>query len=223
MTMHRALAAPVVLSPGSRRGLRRNELVEHARRRRPPRAVTGAAKKASGKPDARPRLEARVDVADDEEADREDDADDRREAGADHHRHHRGARARRRARRGRFGERVRRPGREPVDGGHDRMGRVQRPVGRLARASAHVDDPRRPALGPVVVSIDGRAPTPAGFRRTVNVLEQPLADGLTAADYLRYTLAQITRERRRHRAGPRHHARRSRRPRDDCGTRPRPA
>jgi hypothetical protein len=47
------------------------------------------------------------------------------------------------------------------------------------------------SVGPVVISIDGDAPDSGGFRRTVNLLEQPLADGLTAADYLTYTLAQI--------------------------------
>jgi hypothetical protein len=47
------------------------------------------------------------------------------------------------------------------------------------------------SVGPVVISIDGDAPDSAGFRRTVNLLEQPLADGLTAADYLDYTRAQI--------------------------------
>ncbi len=47
-------------------------------------------------------------------------------------------------------------------------------------------------VGPIVISIDGRGTDPGGFRRTVNLLEQPLADGLTATDYLNYTLAQIS-------------------------------
>jgi hypothetical protein len=47
------------------------------------------------------------------------------------------------------------------------------------------------SVGPVVISIDGAGTDAGGFRRTVNLLEQPLADGLTATDYLNYTLAQI--------------------------------
>jgi hypothetical protein len=47
-------------------------------------------------------------------------------------------------------------------------------------------------VGPVVISIDGDGTDAAGYRRTVNLLEQPLADGLTANDYLNYTLAQIS-------------------------------
>ncbi len=51
---------------------------------------------------------------------------------------------------------------------------------------------RSSSAGPVVVSIDGSRTDAAGFRRTVNLLQQPLADGLTASDYLRYTLGQIS-------------------------------
>ncbi len=47
-------------------------------------------------------------------------------------------------------------------------------------------------VGPVVISIDGNGTDAGGFRRTVNLLEQPLADGLTASDHLNYTLAQIS-------------------------------
>jgi hypothetical protein len=47
-------------------------------------------------------------------------------------------------------------------------------------------------VGPVVISIDGDGTDASRYRRTVNLLEQPLADGLTATDYLDYTLAQIS-------------------------------
>jgi hypothetical protein len=43
----------------------------------------------------------------------------------------------------------------------------------------------------VVISIDAGGTDAGGFRRTVNLLEQPLADGLTGTDYLNYSLAQI--------------------------------
>jgi hypothetical protein len=46
-------------------------------------------------------------------------------------------------------------------------------------------------LGPMVVSIDGVGVDKAGFRRNINVLEQPLTDGLTAADYERASVKQI--------------------------------
>jgi hypothetical protein len=46
-------------------------------------------------------------------------------------------------------------------------------------------------LGPLVVSIDGAGLDTAGFRRNVNVLEQPLTTGVTAADYRRISLKQI--------------------------------
>jgi hypothetical protein len=46
-------------------------------------------------------------------------------------------------------------------------------------------------LGPLAVLIDGAGADSAGFRRSVNLLEQPLAVGLTTADYLRYSLAQV--------------------------------
>jgi hypothetical protein len=36
----------------------------------------------------------------------------------------------------------------------------------------------------VVISIDAGGTDAGGFRRTVNLLEQPLADGLTGTDYL---------------------------------------
>lgn len=46
-------------------------------------------------------------------------------------------------------------------------------------------------LGPLVVSLDGSGLDSAGFRRSVNVLEQPLTSGVTSADYRRISLKQI--------------------------------
>lgn len=46
-------------------------------------------------------------------------------------------------------------------------------------------------LGPLVVSIDGHGLDAAGYRRNINMLEQPLADGLTPADYERATVKRI--------------------------------
>ncbi len=47
------------------------------------------------------------------------------------------------------------------------------------------------AVGPLVVSIDGASVDGAGFRRNVNVLQQPLAAGLTTDAYLHLRLGQI--------------------------------
>ncbi len=46
-------------------------------------------------------------------------------------------------------------------------------------------------LGPLVVSIDGNGLDASGYRRNINMLEQPLADGLTAADYERATATRV--------------------------------